>query len=231
MTAKAICLIAIFTAPAIAQQINAVLNTASGTPDVSPGALVSIFGSGFPDAVLDGAVTVNGIGMPMYSVTASQINTQIPFDVRPGAATVKIERDGASVTYNFVLFDASPGIFKDPSGFALARNADGSTNGPTKPAAPGSTIFVYLTGIGPVNHPSTIGEITPNWPIVAAVQPAGASIGGKRARAAFLGLTPGGFGMAQVNIVVPPLPDGNYPVSIVIGQHQSNSALISVGLK
>lgn len=231
MSVRAICLFAISIAAANAQQINAVLNTASGTPDVSPGTLVSIYGSGLPFAGLDGEVTVNGIAMPLFSANSSQINTQIPYDVKPGAATVKIEHDGASVTYDFVLFDSSPGIFKDSNGYALAKNADGSQSGPGKPAAPGSTVFVYMTGIGPVGHSGPLGEVTPSWPLVTAIAPVGASVGGKHARVTFLGLAPGGMGLAQVNLVVPNLPDGDYPISIVIGDHQSNSALLSVGLK
>jgi uncharacterized protein (TIGR03437 family) len=56
----------------------------------------------------------------------------------------------------------------------------------------------------------------------------GASIGGKPARVAFLGLTPGSIGLAQANLIVPKLDGGDYPVTVVIGNRQSNSPVISV---
>jgi uncharacterized protein (TIGR03437 family) len=221
-------LFSIFSAAAVAQQINSIVNTSNGAPGVSPGALVTIFGSGLPEVPLDVTLTINGVEAPMFYVTATQINTQIPYELHAGSATVSIQRYGTDVNYNFVLRESSPGIFEDSSGNCISRNADGSFNGPMNPAAPGSMVFVYLSGIGPISHSSVAGELTPGWPLVSAVEPVGASIGGKPARVAFLGLTPGSIGLAQANLIVPKLDGGDYPVTVVIGNRQSNSPVISV---
>lgn len=43
---------------------------------------------------------------------------------------------------------SQPGIFHDPSGFALAVNADGNLNSTANPARPGSVVTVWATGGG-----------------------------------------------------------------------------------
>lgn len=77
--------------------VGGVLNSASyslQTP-VAPGTLVSIFGSGFTDStdvmvvntfpwptVLGGSsVTIGGEPVPLYVLTAGQINAMLPFDL------------------------------------------------------------------------------------------------------------------------------------------------------
>src|SRR5215471_5507036 len=86
----------VWLAPAMAQPtINAVVNAASFQPGVPRGCLVSIFGSKLASSTatahgvplptkLSGVVVTAGdleLPVPLYYVSPSQINAQIPFEV------------------------------------------------------------------------------------------------------------------------------------------------------
>src|SRR5512132_3639305 len=95
---------------------------------VTPGALISIFGSNLAattatadsiplSTVLGGVnVKVNGVDAPLAGVFPSangdQINAQLPWDVQSGAAQVVVTRNGvASAPQSFQVAPFSPGIF------------------------------------------------------------------------------------------------------------------------
>ena len=56
-----------------------------------------------------------------------------------------------------------------------------------------------------------------------------ATIGGQPAEVEFAGLAPGFVGLLQVNLRVPLLPAGDFPLLITIGGAASNAALVTVG--
>src|SRR6516225_7079754 len=88
-----------------------VINAANGITPVTPGSLVSIFGtnlaSGLAQAnsiplstTLNGvSVTFNGVQAPLLFVSGGQINAQLPWNVlssgTAGSATVVVTRDGS----------------------------------------------------------------------------------------------------------------------------------------
>jgi uncharacterized protein (TIGR03437 family) len=51
---------------------------------------------------------------------------------------------------------------------------------------------------------------------------------GNAASVQFAGLAPGYAGLYQVNVLVPPLPAGQYPLQISVGGVLSNAAMITV---
>src|ERR1035438_8972356 len=58
--------------------------------------------------------------------------------------------------------------------------------------------------------------------------PVAATIGKQSAGIMFAGLTPGAVGLFQVNLRIPTLASGDYPLIVSVGQAQSNVPLISV---
>ncbi|HEV2690299.1 MAG TPA: SMP-30/gluconolactonase/LRE family protein [Bryobacteraceae bacterium] len=220
---------------------NGVVNAGSFTPQVSSGALASIFGSNFaglnasaslplPLTLGGVSVTVNGRAAPLLFVSSGQINFQVPWETGTGSAKVVVSNGVSSNTATVAVLTAAPGLFTLPGNRAIVQNIDFSLNGPNNPAKVGSTIVAYLTGSGPVNPPVATGGISPTSPLAVVTSSVGATIGPASAQVAFAGLTPGFIGLLQMNIVVPSsLAPGDYPLTVSINGEASNSATISVG--
>jgi len=223
--------------------VQSVTDAASYGPRVAPGALATIFGqnlasseteaNGFPlPTTLGGTnVVVQGVQAPLYYVNTTQINFQVPSGLKSGQASVVVHATGGtSSSYTITVISEAPAIFQYGNNHAVAQNNDTahSLNSSTAPAAAGSVITVYLTGQGPVDNPVTDGLATPASPISTATASATATIGPQNAAVQFLGLTPDNVGLAQANIQVPALPNGDYPLVITVGGIVSTSAVISV---
>jgi uncharacterized protein (TIGR03437 family) len=219
-------------------------NAASGAPQISPGALASVYGTNFATANLSGSVvnnafgvnlggisvSVNGNAAPVMFVSPGQVNFQVPWGTTGSSATIVVSvNGGASNSVTVPLKTAGPGIFAYGAGQAIADNADFTLNSPGNPAAAGSTIVVYLTGSGPVSNQPATGAVTPLAPLSNVVSPASATLGSNTAQIPFIGLAPSFFGVVQANITIPAgLAPGNYPLTITINGETSNSATISV---
>jgi len=141
--------------------ITSVLNSASFQPAVSPGALVSIFGTNFgppvtatqydgdgayPTGVPDNAstnttVTFGGIAAPLTYVSGSQINAIVPFGVS-GMKTVDVVvtcYNLSSAAFSVPILDTSPAIFtatQNGTGQGAILNVN-----PQDPYAPGATTY------------------------------------------------------------------------------------------
>jgi len=228
--------------------ITAVANAASYAPGaISPGSLISVFGSGLamatmnatstplPISLTDVSITINGIPAPLLFVSPGQINAQAPVKLTPGAATVVVRTGNAASAAAMVQVQAAaPGIFTSADGTNQAaalndNDADDVPNSPNAPAPAGSSVSLFFTGQGPVN-----AELRDGTPVSASVPiPAllkiSATVGGVPAEVTFAGLAPGYVGVAQMNLKVPVLASGSYPVVISAGGVTSNSATLTIG--
>lgn len=228
--------------------INAVTDAASFSPRVSPGALATIFGShlanntaeagSFPLPLSLGGASVyvvqssqSPIQAPLVYASPIQINFQVPSGLTAGTANFYVTLGGGnSLSFTVNVVSAGPSIFQDTSNHAIAQDAAAgyATNSTTHPAAAGSVVVVYLTGLGPVDHSVPDGAATPGSPLSDATGTLSATIGGVNAPVQFLGLTPGYAGLAQANILVPSLATADYPLVITVGGYVSSSASLSV---
>ena len=224
-------------------RINAggVLNAASFTAETAPGALFSIFGAElaagaeqatampWPVTLAEASVTVSGRPAPLYYAGPNQINAQVPYETPLGISQVIVS---VGQTYSapapLTVNAAAPGIFQASPGRALAQNSDYSVNGPENPAAAGSVIVVYLTGQGLLDHAIATGAAAPTETLSKPVLPVAATVGGQPADILFLGMTPGLVGLAQANVRIPALPEGDHPLVLTVGTSASKPALISV---
>ena len=162
-------------------------------PGVNSGSIATIFGSNLavstrtaeaiplPTMLAGTSVNVYGCIAPLFYVSPSQINFQIP--ERPGEGTcvspgppgvVVSTALGASDPYAIETMGA-PGIFtRDASGCGqgavLNVHADGSVsaNSPRNGVSPGEFISVYGTGLGGpyVPYPPPDGMLTPMSPLI-----------------------------------------------------------------
>ena len=224
---------------------NGVTNAASYAPRISPGAIASIFGTGFGNSTFvadDGlawptsttnlvSVKVNGVAAPLDYVSPVQINFQVPW-ATPTTGTVNVAvmvNGGSSNIAAVPVATAAPGLFVLPSGQAAVLNPDYSINDPSNPAQAGTTIFAYLTGSGPVSPAAADGVPASTTSLVYAQASNSATIDNLPATVSFAGLAPGFVGLVQMNIVVPTgLAPGTYPLSVTIDGQTSNAAPITV---
>jgi uncharacterized protein (TIGR03437 family) len=213
--------------------------------NVCPGAPITIYGSGFGAAefvassvplptILGGVrVLVNGATAPLFYVGPKQINIQLPVDIQAGTAQAVVEVNGTrSASVSFTVAALGPGIIQfalDGKLRAVTVNEDGRVNTPSTPAGAGSIVTVYLTGAGPVKagQPLVSGSGSPmelRW----IASPYAVTVGGLSAAVDYIGLTPGGVGLYQMNLHVPELPPGDHAVSLTVGSATSNTPLIAV---
>jgi uncharacterized protein (TIGR03437 family) len=225
--------------------ITSVVNGASfAAGALSPGAAITIIGTNLstttaqyastPPTTLGGTtVSINGQSIPLFYVSPTQINGQLPFEIPAGPATVTVTTNGVpSSASSIAVAAAGPGIFLVGVNRAAVTNPDYSVNASGNPAAPGDSVTIYFTGVGPLDNAVATGAPAPlDGPLSRATMPVSVTIGGRSATVLYVGLTPGYIGLAQANVVVPSLPDGDYPVVINIGGKLSNSALMTVAAK
>ena len=223
----------------------AAVNSASfSVGPIAPGSLFSIFGENFTSTMASAtsfplptqlgsvSVTMNSIALPLLYVSPSQINSQAPFELSPGPVQLTVTANGMVLSPITVQIAAtSPGVFLflNGSGHAAVENQDYSFNSTQKPAKPGAYLFAFITGQGLVSPAVADGAPAPLTPFSYATAPITATIGGQPAFVSFAGLAPTLAGVSQLNILVPNLPPGDYPLVVISGGVLSNSATVSIG--
>lgn len=138
---------------------------------ISPGELVTLFGSGlgpeqgvevnadaqnqFPSTTANVQVTFDGIPAPLLWVQDAQINLVAPWSLTPAQNTrVCVSYNQANTNcLTLPVATATPAVFMADGRYAIALNEDGTMNSSSNPAALGSIVTVYATGLGSI-HPS-----------------------------------------------------------------------------
>jgi uncharacterized protein (TIGR03437 family) len=232
--------VAAFQAGSYAQTVTpgGVVNNAGFQAPVAPGSLIAIFGDNLAAApaaastlplptTLGGvSVTVNGtLAAPLIYVSDKQINAQLPYETSVGSATLSVN---GSAPVSFSVVASAPGILTYGANRAVAINQDGSLNSSDHPAQAGSWVTVYMSGQGLVSPAVVSGAASPGNPVAQPMLAVVATIGKQSAGIMFAGLTPGAVGLFQVNLRIPALASGDFPLMVSVGQGQSNTPLISV---
>jgi uncharacterized protein (TIGR03437 family) len=223
--------------------MESIVESADYTRYPVPGGLATIFGTGLTDVSgvkqadsyplptelagtevwiareVDGG-KANNIPVPILAVAntggTEQINIQIPFESARFIPHLVIRNNGRlGFIHLFDLFRIPiPTIFKLAGGQPAVVHSDFSLVTPLRPAAPGETIVVFATGLGPVDPPVPTGWPAPASPLSRPAEPITVTIGGMEAEVQFAGLTPGFVGLAQINVVVPQVPAGMQPLAL-----------------
>jgi len=217
-----------------------VVNGASFTSKVAPGALFSIFGSSLALATQSAAalplstnlagasVTIGGKQAPLVFVSPAQINAQVPSETLEGQTfpVVVTVNGAASPAVNAAA--AAPGIFQFGQRRAVVQNAGYTVNNTDNPAAANSYVIAYLTGAGRVDNTVPSGSAADDEPLSRPRGPVIATIADMPAGVAFGGLTPSSVGLMQVDLKIPNLQPGTYPMVITVNGEKSNAALVTV---
>jgi uncharacterized protein (TIGR03437 family) len=229
----------------------AVVNAASFLPGISPGALVTIFGSDLTDVngivaantnplpyeLAHVSVDINGVPAPIFSIayngSEDQISVQVPYGAAtgPGAVLVEVfDYDEPVGTAQTDSYTEDPGIFTYQDNYAVALLYPGYTLiGPSNPAYPGDYIILYTTGLGPLSLDLRDGFGAPADPLAHTEDPFQVYVGGELCDVFFSGLAPGFVGLYQLNIQLPSdLRGGNLDVQIISPYANSNVATLPV---
>jgi uncharacterized protein (TIGR03437 family) len=243
----------IFTGAGRAAFVNpeqAVVNGASSVPNATPaGSVFTIYGSDLATkadqptsvplltTVLTTSVTVNGELAPLFYVSPTQINAQMPQDIKPGLATVVVKNGSSTSNAVAVTIPAmgTPGIVTEypATSHAVLTNQDGTANTPSTPAKVGDIVTAWFTGGGPVNAAGALVTGSPapgglSWvsgPYTVTVN------GVSSPNITYIGLSPQGIGLYQADFVVPQVAAGDRPLVITISGQASNNPAISVVAK
>lgn len=226
-----------YLAAAARPVIGGVANGASFTQSFAPGAVLSIFGTDLAEGTqaagdlplrdfMQGTlVTVNNVLAPFYFASPGQLNVQIPYSTREGAATLVVQNPQRAVTssFTFNVTAQGPGIFTNGDRFTVPQTRCGR----------GETCILFLTGQGAVSPLVETGAAPSAAGGVAGLPRPSAgtsmSIGGVEAGIAFAGIPPGLVGVMQINFTVSPnTPVGTQSVVVKVGDASSEAAKIEI---
>ena len=224
-------------------RVDAAVNAASFAPALSPGALFSIFGRylaaeegraeglPLPTQFPGMGATLNGYALPLLYVSSTQINAQLPFDVR-GAANLRVTTPNGFSEIPVYVADVAPAIFMagtDQGQVPAVLHADGTLVSPAAPAKSGEVVLIFLTGLGQVNGQINCGQAAPVSPPLTVTAQVQVEIGsGSRLSPEFAGLAPGFAGLYQVNVRVPQLAGGPHTLRIIAAGSSSNAVTLAV---
>ena len=218
---------------------------------VSPGEVVTIFGSGLGPNTLaglqvnNGSVSTNlagvqvmfdGFAAPLVYAESDQVAAVVPYEVA-GETSTKVQvsyLDQSSNTLTIPVVAAVPGIFAldySGTGPGTVLNQDGTVNSSANPAAGGSLVYVYATGEGQTSPGGVDGQLDGS-PAPKPVQTVTATIGGVNATVESAGGVTGAVaGILEVVLQVPTTSASNAaPLLLNIGGATSQAG-VTVAIK
>jgi uncharacterized protein (TIGR03437 family) len=144
---------------------------------VSPGQLISIFGTNFGAPGSNTTVTFDGVAAPLTYLSPGQINLGVPWELMGETSTVmRVNVDGAAIAARqFAVAASNPSVFVDTGGSvadgnsffpAIALNSDGTKNSRSNPAKGGSLVTLFLNGVSVHNGntPPVTGSVSGDNP-------------------------------------------------------------------
>jgi uncharacterized protein (TIGR03437 family) len=216
-----------------------VVNAASFAPGLVAGSLATVFVAGVLDDpgvvmadrvplpnILSGvAVMVNGVAAPIHSITNSngqeQVNFQVPFEAagRPAATIVVMRAGAASAAVEVPVAELQPAVYtSDGTRAVVVHNEDFTLVTAARPLVPGEFAFVYAAGLGRVTNPPATGAAPPLLALAAAVADVRVTLAGLPCEVQFAGLAPGFVGIYQVNFRAPAnAPGGSQDLVVAAG--------------
>jgi len=186
-------------------------------------------------------VLLNGTPIPVQYVDPGQINIQIPYDAAVGDGTLTVVRNGTqgnSVSVH--IAPIAPVLL--PLGNYVVAQIGGTANlvgySPGVPAHVGDVLVLYAVGLGATSPAVTAGAAAPSSPLAQVVPTPILCFGDPNPinpfknciTPDFVGLTPGFFGLYQINFkVAASLPTGDaIPIFLQQGNVRSNILSIAI---
>ena len=212
---------------------------------VSAGSLVIISGTGLSDltmsatspttgALVDVRILIGGMDVPVEAISPSLIWFQVPWELAPQdyplqylSGNSPFETSPTTITVK----STAPQFLRNADGLVTAVHGDwsGLVEWPNL-ARPGELIYVYMTGLGPVNPPVPTGAATPDMPLSYVAGSLTCQFFGNTvfdahdATVQFAGLAPEMVGIYQVSLQVPeglfgPVPEYTFGIGCGFGSN------------
>jgi uncharacterized protein (TIGR03437 family) len=235
-------------APQLASAVSAA-SFAANTP-LAPGGIISLFGrdlangtasaNGVPlgNTLAGATVVMAGNALPLIYAADGQINAVLSAGINTNTSQQMVVERGNTLSVP-ILVDVGPAA---PAVFGFPAAGDPASQGavvnavsyvvaqPGTPVTAGNVIAIFCTGLGAVNPAVPDGTGAPSKPLSRTVATPVVTIGGKDARVAFSGLTPGFVGLYQIDARVPGgiAPGNAVPVVVSIAGQTSQAVTIAV---
>lgn len=225
---------------------NAVLNNLNplvGAP-LAPGTVAQVYGKnlatatvqpGFvngklPSTFNETSVLVGDIPAPLYYLSDSQLNVQLPVELASGREYQALAAlNGAwSVPVTVFTEPATPGVVVYSDSGVIAQHADYSLVNAASPARPAEYIRVYLVGMGSTNPVVATGLPAPPQLHRVVKQP-DVTLDGAPVTVSYAGLAPGWVGLYQIDFQVPASAQtGNLKLTITQNGVLANDSYLPV---
>jgi uncharacterized protein (TIGR03437 family) len=223
-----------------------VRNGAGDTPEqiLAPGSVVSVVGinlapgeehgpaSPLKQSLAGVSVRAAGMLMPLFYVSPTQINAQLPFEVAEGPQSLTLSVPGKpDMKVAFAVSRNAPGLFNTQAGdvaYAMAAHADGSPVTVDSPAAQGETITLFGTGFGPYVNNALDGFALPADGSFLLADPLTLVVGDNEVPTLYAGAADQQVGVNAVSFTIDnSMPQGtNVPVKVKINGHVSNTVIL-----
>ena len=185
----------------------------------------TLVNNALPTSLGDVEVIVNGKLSPLFYVSPTQINYQIPYETAQGQQdfeVVQVSTNQVLADGTFFVEQSSPGLFtasQSGQGQIAAINADDNTpNSAADPVKAGHYISIFGTGLGSIPGAPADGVPAPGA-VPAAVTTqvyAGGTSTIPQTDVEYSGLAPGFVGLWQINFKVPAnAAPGTLPVIVI----------------
>jgi uncharacterized protein (TIGR03437 family) len=181
-------------------------------------------GTTFPVKLADAQVLADGTAIPLYYVSATQIDAVLP-DGASGLTELSVQNSAGQHTVNIYVAAAAPAIFTQDasgSGPAAALNAaNQSLVTADNPLSAGDAVELYATGLG-LTKPSNGLDVAIQQPTV--------TVAGVNCPVTFAGAAPGYIGLDQINCTIPAgiASTASAPVVVTSGNQISNTATLAI---
>jgi len=230
-TATASATLTIVASSSAAPSISSLTNAFSYSHSYAPGMAMAIFGSQLalttgaaasaplPLSLGNVSVTINGVAAPLYYISATQLNVQVPYETpATGTVAVVVSNNGQTASATIQMAAAAPGIAG--SGGALV---------PTGTAGRGQAIAIYVTGVGAVQPSVATGAIPAGTTTPVPKQNTVVTVGGTQVTPSYIGIPSWSVGVLQINFTVPStLAPGAQPVVVTVGGVASAASTLTV---
>jgi uncharacterized protein (TIGR03437 family) len=172
--------------------------------------------------------------LPLFFVSPTQINVQLPDDITTGSQSLTVTAAGMpDVKATFNVVRNAPGLFQqtsDTQSLAVAAHEDGSPITASAPAIPGELITVFGTGFGPTDRPRPYGFAVPDQPAFSIVDSVTVVLGDNPIPAENAFAQPGRVAVdaAQFHLPVDTPSGSTENVKVRVGGVESNTVVLLV---